>query len=174
MKSGSEACCPWILERPGCGEGWSICSLCHHPARCQENVLLDQHGWLRWCLVSFSSGGSEAEAQPGACTPAAPNTSGGEGASSAWPDLSHSTHKHAAMRKAETSRQGFGYGRASPLAWNSQASPKVELSQGRAAVRGYHGILGQGGIPASGQLRGCLQPCCLHVGFPRSAAAETR
>lgn len=79
----------------------------------------DQHCWRGgWCWGSCSSGGREAEAQPSLYPcgtqllwvwgPRHPLAAPNEGVSSAWPDLSDSTNKSAAMRKAEMSRQSFG------------------------------------------------------------------
>jgi len=73
--------------------------------------------WLKWCWGSCSRG-SGAETQP-SLHPWARNPSGCEGpghplaaphnrASSAWPDLSDSTDKSAAMREGVMSWQSFG------------------------------------------------------------------
>lgn len=98
--------------------------------------------------------------------------------SSAWPDLSDSTNKSAAMKKAEMSRQSFGAWQGFTTSMEQPGIPqggnvpKGELLSGDTMAL-WDGV----GVLTLGQLRVCLQLCCPHglscVGFPRFVAAET-
>lgn len=98
--------CAWILERPGCGEGWAGIA------------------GVGWKSTSAGQGGAgtpvplEEVVQP-RLHPGAPGPTGCGGprhflaapherASSAQPDLSKSTDRSAAKGTAEMSRQSFG------------------------------------------------------------------